>query len=442
MCWQKQTGPTGLRSARPHPQVSILRFLDRRRYLLVLLGAILGCLFGHFWPAAGAQLRPLATGFINLVTMLIGPVIFCTIVLGFAGMTSLRKVGWVGLKALVYFEMVTTAALVIGLVVVNVVKPGAGIHFHAAAADAAAVERLGGAARMPTVTDYILNIIPKTLVGALTSGEILQVLLVAILVGVAMTEIGEPVRPVGRALELAFKILMRVLAVIMWTAPLAAFGALAYTVGTLGMSSVRSLLWLMFCVTLTMAIFVTFVLGGILRLNGIGLWSFMRYLRDEILLAVGTSSSETALPGLMVKMERLGCSRPVVGLVVPAGYSFNLDGTCIYLTMAAVFVAQATDTPLSLGRQVAMLLVLLLTSKGAAAVTGGGFITLSATLQTIQTVPVGGLALIVGIDRFMSEIRTFTNLVGNGVAVVTIAAWEGEFDRGQAQRMLKEETPP
>ena len=417
----------------------ILNFFGKRRYLLVLLGAILGCFFGHFWPAAGAEMKPVATGFINLVTMLIGPVIFCTIVLGLTGMTSLRKVGWVGLKALLYFEVVTTAALVIGLAVVNIVKPGAGIHFHAAAADAAAVAQQGGADRLPTVTAYLLNIIPRTLVGAFTSGEILQVLLVSILVGMAMAGIGEPVQPVRRGIELAFKILMRVLGVIMWAAPFAAFGALAYTVGTLGMSSVRSLLWLMFCVTLTMAVFVTFVLGGILRLNGIGLWSFLRYLREEFLVAVGTSSSETALPGLMVKMERLGCSKPVVGLVVPAGYSFNLDGTCIYLTMAAVFVAQATDTPLSLRQQVAMLLVLLLTSKGAAAVTGGGFITLSATLQAIQTVPVGGLALIVGIDRFMSEIRTFTNLLGNGVAVVTVAAWEGEFDREQAMKMLKGE---
>ena len=366
----------------------ILNFFGKRRYLLVLLGAILGCFFGHFWPAAGEGMKPVATGFINLVTMLIGPVIFCTIVLGFAGMTSLRKVGWVGLKAMLYFEAVTTLALVIGLVVVNVVKPGAGIHFHAAPADAAAVALQGGAGRLPTVTAYVLNIIPRTLVGAFTSGEILQVLLVSILVGMAMAGIGEPVRPVRQAIELAFKILMRVLGVIMWAAPLAAFGALAYTVGTLGMSSVNSLLWLMFCVTLTMVVFVTFVLGGILRLNGIGLWSFLRYLRDEFLVAVGTSSSETALPGLMVKMERLGCSKPVVGLVVPAGYSFNLDGTCIYLTMAAVFIAQATDTPLSLRQQVAMLLVLLLTSKGAAAVTGGGFITLSATLQAIQTVPV------------------------------------------------------
>jgi aerobic C4-dicarboxylate transport protein len=420
--------------------VIILNFFGKRRYLLVLLGAILGCFFGHFWPAAGEGMKPVATGFINLVTMLIGPVIFCTIVLGFAGMTSLRKVGWVGLKAMLYFEAVTTLALVIGLVVVNVVKPGTGIHFHAAPADAAAVALQGGAGRLPTVTAYVLNIIPRTLVGAFTSGEILQVLLVSILVGMAMAGIGEPVRPVTQAIELAFKILMRVLGVIMWAAPLAAFGALAYTVGTLGMSSVNSLLWLMFCVTLTMVVFVTFVLGGILRLNGIGLWSFLRYLRDEFLVAVGTSSSETALPGLMVKMERLGCSKPVVGLVVPAGYSFNLDGTCIYLTMAAVFIAQATDTPLSLRQQVAMLLVLLLTSKGAAAVTGGGFITLSATLQAIQTVPVGGLALIVGIDRFMSEIRTFTNLLGNGVAVVTVAAWEGEFDREQAMKMLKGET--
>ncbi|SDR68084.1 aerobic C4-dicarboxylate transport protein [Opitutus sp. GAS368] len=408
----------------------------RHLYIQVLIAVVLGGVCGQFWPGFGAGLKPVADAFVRLVTMLISPIIFCTIVVGIGSMSDLKKVGRVGLKALVYFEVVTTLALLIGLAVVNWVQPGAGIHANAAALDAGAVSTYLNPAKKIGLVDYLLNIIPGTLPGALTSGEILQVLLVAILCGAALVQMGTKGRRVTELLEDTFKMLMRVVGFIVKLAPLAAFAAVAFTVGKFGLHSLAGLASLMACVYLTMAVFIIVVLGAILRLSGLGLWRFLRYLREELFLVIGTSSSETALPGLIAKMENLGCSKPVVGLVVPAGYSFNLDGTSIYLTMAAVFIAQATDTPLSLGQQLGMLMVLLLTSKGAAAVTGGGFITLSATLASTQIVPVAGLTLILGIDRFMSQARALTNLIGNAVAVVTIATWEKEFDQKRAQKVL------
>jgi aerobic C4-dicarboxylate transport protein len=408
----------------------------RHLYIQVLIAVVLGGVCGHFWPDFGASLKPIADAFIRLVTMLISPIIFCTIVVGIGSMSDLKKVGRVGLKALIYFEIVTTLALLIGLVVVNWLKPGAGIHANAAALDASAVSAYIHPAKKLTLVDYLLNIIPGTLPGALTSGEILQVLLVAILCGAALVQMGQKGRRVTELLEDTFKMLMGVVSFIVKLAPLAAFAAIAFTVGKFGLHSLAGLASLMACVYLTMIIFIIVVLGGILRLSGLGLWRFLRYLREELFLVIGTSSSETALPGLIAKMENLGCSKPVVGLVVPAGYSFNLDGTSIYLTMAAVFIAQATDTPLSLSQQLGMLVVLLLTSKGAAAVSGGGFVTLSATLASTQIVPVAGLTLILGIDRFMSQARALTNVIGNAVAVVTIAAWEKEFDRARAKSVL------
>jgi aerobic C4-dicarboxylate transport protein len=413
----------------------------RHLYIQVLIAVILGGVCGQFWPSFGAGLKPVADAFVRLVTMLISPIIFCTIVVGIGSMSDLKKVGRVGLKALVYFEIVTTLALLIGLVVVNWVKPGAGIHANAAALDVGAVSSYLNPAKKIGLVDYLLNIIPSTLPGALTSGEILQVLLVAILCGAALVQMGPKGRRVTELLEDTFKMLMRVVGFIVTLAPLAAFAAVAFTVGKFGLHSLASLASLMACVYLTMVVFIIVVLGGILRLSGLGLWRFLRYLREELFLVIGTSSSETALPGLIAKMENLGCSKPVVGLVVPAGYSFNLDGTSIYLTMAAVFIAQATDTPLSLSQQMGMLAVLLLTSKGAAAVTGGGFITLSATLASTQIVPVAGLTLILGIDRFMSQARALTNLIGNAVAVVTIAVWEKEFDQKRAREVLAGEPP-
>jgi len=413
----------------------------RHLYVQVLIAVVLGAGCGILWPAFGAGLKPVADGFIRLITMLIGPIVFCTIVVGIGSMSDLRKVGRVGLKALLYFEFMTTLALAIGLVIVNWIKPGAGLHANAASLDPGAVSAYTGAAAQHSLSDLLLNMVPGTLPGALVSGEILQVVLVSILVGAALVQLGEKGRPLTAFLETVFKVLMGVVAIVVKLAPLAAFAALAFTVGKFGWHSLARLASLVACVYLAMAAFVVVALGGVLRLNGLGLWRFLRYLREEIVLVFGTSSSETALPGLMIKMEKLGCPKPIVGLVVPAGYSFNLDGTCIYLTMAAVFIAQATDTPLTLGGQLAMLAVLLVTSKGAAAVTGGGFVTLSATLASTRTVPVAGLTLILGIDRFMSQARALTNLIGNGVAVVTVAAWEGEFDRKRAAAVLAEEPP-
>jgi len=427
------------------PPVATVRRPDpmkifRHLYVQVLAAVVLGCLCGHFFPAFSAKLDPVNKGFIALVTMLISPIIFGTIVVGIGSMTDLKKVGRVGLKALIYFELVTTTALIIGLVVVNVVKPGAGVHANAAALDVSAVTAVTGVNHMPTVTAYLLDIIPGTYFGALASGKILQVLLVAILFGAALARLGAKGRPVVEFTEVVLKAFMQVLAMLMVLAPVAAFAAMAFMVGKLGLSSLVSLAALMGCVYGTMIVFIVVVLGGILRALGLGLIRFIVYLREELFLVLGTSSSETALPGLMLKMEKLGCSRSIVGLVVPAGYSFNLDGTCIYLTMAAVYVAQATDTPLSIVQQVGILLILLLTSKGAAGVTGSGFITLSASLSSTP-VPVAGLTLILGIDRFMSQARSLTNLIGNAVAVVCVAAWEGEFDREKARRMIARPPP-
>jgi aerobic C4-dicarboxylate transport protein len=408
----------------------------RHLYVQVLVAVLLGAVVGIVRPEWGLQLQWLGTGFIKLVKMLIGPIIFSTIVIGIGGMRDLGRVGRLGLKALIYFEVLTTVALAIGLVVVNWVRPGAGIHANAATLDVSSVAGFQAGAAHLGVVSFILNLVPDTFAGAFTSGEILQILLIAILCGLAAARLGDRARPALHLLESVFAILMGVVGIIMRLAPLAAFGAIAFAVAKFGVESLASLLKLMGCVYATMFLFVVVVLGGVLRLVGFRLLPFLRYLREEILLVLGTSSSESALPGLITKLEALGCSKPVVGLVVPAGYSFNLDGTCIYLTMASVFVAQATDTPLTLGQQLGLLAVLLLTSKGAAAVTGGGFVTLSATLRAMRTVPESGLTLLVGVDRFMSEARAITNLIGNGVAVVVLAAWEGELDRERAHRML------
>ena len=417
----------------------------RHLYVQVLIEVILGSLLGHFQPETGIALQPLGEAFIKLVKMLIGPIVFAAIVSGIGGMRDLRKVGRVGLKALIYFEILTTLALIIGLLVVNWIQPGAGIHANAAelaaGTNAGAVGTYTAAGEKLSTVDFILNIIPVTFVGAFTTGDILQVLLLAILTGVAAAQLGDKAKPVVDLLEVLLKVLMRIVTILMKLAPLAAFGAMAYTVGKFGLGSLASLAKLMLSVYVTMAVFIVVVLGSVLRIVGFSLWQYLRYIRDEILLVLGTSSSESALPGMFVKMERLGCARSVVGLVLPTGYSFNLDGTCIYLTMAAIFIAQATDTPLTIWQQFGILSILLLTSKGAAAVTGGGFITLSATLGSTHTVPVSGLSLIIGIDRFMSEGRAITNLIGNGVAVIAVSAWEGELDREQAQRVLAGENP-
>jgi aerobic C4-dicarboxylate transport protein len=406
-------------------------------HIQVLIGVILGCLYGLFFPVTAVNYKFIADAFVSLISMLISPIIFCTIVVGIGSMSDLKRIGRVGLIALLYFEVITTLALVIGLVVVNWIKPGVGMHANVAALDVSSIAMYTTAAKKLSALDYFMNLIPKTFLGALVSGEILQVLLIALLTGVALAGLGEKGKMLTDMLEVVSKVMMRIVGIVVKLAPLAAFAAIAFVVGKYGSRSLLALLSLMGCVIITMIAFIVLVLGTVLRLNRFRLWPLIKYLKEEIILVLGTSSSETALPGLMAKMESLGCAKPVVGLVVPAGYSFNLDGTSIYLTMAAVFIAQATDTPITIWQQIVMLLVLMLASKGAAAVTGGGFVTLSATLASTQTVPVAGLTLVLGIDRFMSLARAIVNLIGNAVAVLAISSWEKELDRAKADILLK-----
>lgn len=403
-----------------------------RLYLYVLLGVVTGGLIGWLWPSVGASLKPIADGFIALIKMLIGPIIFCTVVLGIAGMSDMRKLGRVGGKAFLYFEVVSTLALVIGLVVANVLQPGAGFDAQTGSGDTKAVGAYAAKAAQMSIQDYILHIIPKTFFDAFTGGgDLLQVLLVAILFGAALARMGEKAQAVTTFIEGASKALFGVMNMVMVLAPLGAGAAMAYTIGKFGPESLQSLGYLIACFYLTCAVFILGVLGVIAWATGFNLLRFIRYIKDEILTVLGTSSSESALVPLMEKLERLGCSRSVVGIVVPAGYSFNLDGTNIYLTLAALFIAQALGIDLALKDQLAILVVALLTSKGASGVTGAGFITLAATLAVVPGVPVEGMALILGIDRFMSEARAVTNHIGNGVATIVVARWEGELDREQ-----------
>ncbi|WP_440224393.1 dicarboxylate/amino acid:cation symporter [Dokdonella sp. MW10] len=402
---------------------------SRHLYLWVLLAIVVGGLVGHFAPETGVKLKPFGDAFIALMKMLIGPIIFLTVVIGIAGVADVKKVGRVGVKAIVYFEVVSTFALVIGLVVVNTLKPGAGFHVDPATLDGEAVARYAKQAEERSTTQFLLDIIPKTFTDAFTAnGDLLQVLLVALLFGFALTGLGERGRPVLGLLDSISKVFFRMMAMVMWAAPIGAGGAMAFTIGKYGLESLGPLAKLMGSFYLTCVLFVVFVLGAIAKFSGFSIFKFLRYIRDELLLVLGTSSSESALVPMMQKLERLGCSKSVVGLVIPSGYSFNLDGTNIYLTMAAIFVAQALDVELTLTQELTLLAVAMLTSKGASGVTGAGFITLAATLAVVPSVPVAGLALILGIDRFMSEARALTNLVGNGVATIVVARWEGDVD--------------
>jgi aerobic C4-dicarboxylate transport protein len=396
-------------------------------YFQVILGVLLGVAVGLLWPEVGAALKPLGDGFIKLVKMLIAPIVFLTVSVGIAHTGDMRKVGRVGLKALIYFEAVSSLALLIGLVVVNLWKPGEGMHIDPKTLDAGAVANYAAGAKAMTAVEFLLNIIPSSAADAFAKGDMLQVLLFSVLFGWALGLQGERGRPVLDGLERLSSVFFGMIGLIMRLAPLGAFGAMGFTVGKYGAGTLLSLGKLMAGVYLTCAVFVFAVLGLIARLHGFSLWRLIRHIQDEIWVTLSTSSSEAALPGLLAKLEDFGCARQVVGLVIPAGYSFNLDGTSIYLTMAAVFVAQALDIDLSLGQQLTLLAVLLLTSKGAAAVTGGGFITLAATLSSLDALPVAGLALLLGVDRFMSEARAITNLIGNAVAATVIAKWERAF---------------
>jgi aerobic C4-dicarboxylate transport protein len=416
-----------------------MRFL-KHLYVQVLIGIVIGGLIGFYFPTTGTSLKPLGDGFISLIKMLIAPIIFCTVVVGLAGMGDLKKAGKVGFKAFVYFEIVTTAALVIGLLVANLLKPGEGFNATVETLNTGSVAKYEAAAKSMTVVEHILHVIPKTFVSAFAEGEILQVLFLALLFGIALGQLGDHGRPILNLLQEVTRVFFGMLNSITKLAPLAAAGAIAFTIGQYGVGTLAHLGKLMFCVYLTCALFIFIVLGLIARWNGFSLWKILKYVREEIMIVLGTSTSETALPGLMNKMEKAGCARSAVGIIVPSGYSFNLDGTCIYLTMAAIFIAQAMNVPLTLTEELTLLATLLLTSKGAAAVAGGGFITLAATLATVGHIPVAGIALILGVDRLLSEARSVTNFIGNTVATLVVSRWNGDYDHAKGQEVLADKS--
>ncbi len=412
------------------------RSILRSMFFYILLAITAGVLLGVFAPAAAAAMKPFGDGFIKLIKMIIAPVIFCTVVLGIAGAEDLKKVGRTGGLALLYFEAVSTLALLLGLCVVHLVRPGAGMNVDVRTLDLHAVSSYAAPGRLQSTKDFLLNLIPTTFVDAFARGEILQVLLIAILFGIALQRLGSRHNLVLQVIDKLSAILFAMVRMIMYLAPLGAFGAMAFTIGSYGLRSLASLAWLMACFYLTCLLFIFGVLGLIARLTGFSIFRFLRYIGEELLIVLGTSSSEAVLPRMMAKLEALGAGRSTVGLVIPTGYSFNLDGTSIYLTMASIFIAQATNTHLTVTQELTLLAVLLLTSKGAAGVTGSGFIVLAATLSAMGNLPVGGLALILGVDMFMSEARALTNVIGNGVATLVVARWTGDLDPAQLARAL------
>jgi len=409
-------------------------------YFQVIVAIVAGVFIGHFYPRLGEDMKPLGDGFIKLIKMMIAPIIFCTVVVGIAGMEDMKKVGKTGGYALIYFEVVSTIALIVGLVIVNTVKPGAGMNVVPAAIDTKGVAAYTKPGQMQGTVDFLLNIIPNTIVDAFAKGEILQVLLFAVLFGFALHKFGGRGTLVFDWVEKSSHVLFGIVGIIMRVAPIGAFGAMAFTIGKYGIDSLVSLGKLMATFYLTCLVFILVVLGLIARFHGFSILKFIRYIKEELLIVLGTSSSESVLPRMIAKMENLGVRKSTVGLVIPTGYSFNLDGTSIYLTMAAIFIAQATNTELTLTEELTLLGVLLLTSKGAAGVTGSGFIVLAATLSAVGHVPVAGVALILGIDRFMSEARALTNLIGNGVATVVVGKWCGELDTARMTRVLNRES--
>ena len=405
-------------------------------YFQVICAIIFGVLLGYFFPDVGAQMKPFGDGFIRLIKMIIAPVIFCTVVTGIAGMEDMKKVGKTGGLALLYFEVVSTIALIIGLIVVNVCQPGVGMHVDPSTLDSGAVVAYTGPGKMQTTTQFLMNIIPHTVVGAFADGEILQVLFFSLLFGFALHKFGGRGTLIFDVIEKSSHVLFQIVGMIMRVAPVGAFGAMAFTIGKYGIGSLLPLAELMGTFYLTCLLFVLGVLGGICRWHGFSIFRYIGYIKEELLIVLGTSSSESVLPRMMAKMEHAGVSKPVVGLVIPTGYSFNLDGTAIYLTMAAVFIAQACDVQMTIMQQVTLLAVLLLTSKGAAGVTGSGFIVLAATLSAVGHVPVAGLALILGVDRFMSEARALTNMIGNGIACIVVGHWMKDVNEDQLNEVM------
>nr|WP_300012980.1 dicarboxylate/amino acid:cation symporter [Methylovulum sp.] len=416
----------------------IMKNLHRYLYVQVLAAIALGIVLGYFYPGTATAMKPLGDGFIKLIKMLIAPIIFCTVVTGIAGMQNMERVGRVGVKVLLYFEVASTLALLIGLLVVHIIEPGADMNIDVSTLDTQGIKSYTEVAKTQGTVNFLLNIIPVSAVDAFAKGDILQVLLFAVLFGCSLAVLGDKGTEVQALISKISEVLFGIVETVMKLAPIGAFGAMAFTIGQYGVDSLVPLAKLMGSFYLTCGLFIFGVLGLIAKWNGFNLIKFIVYIKDELLIVLGTSSSESVLPRIMVKLERLGCAKSVVGLVIPTGYSFNLDGTSIYLTMAAVFVAQATNTPLTLSQELTLLGVLLLTSKGAAGITGSGFITLTATLSAVPTIPVEGLALILGIDRFMSEARALTNLIGNGVATVVAARWENALDKTRLSMELNE----
>jgi aerobic C4-dicarboxylate transport protein len=410
--------------------------LYKSLYFQVLVAVLFGVLLGHFNPEVGASMKPLGDGFIKLIKMIIAPIIFCTVVVGIAGMEDMKSVGKTGGFALLYFEIVSTLALIVGLVIVNVVQPGAGMNIDVSTLDTKAIAAYTEPGKMEGTVAFLLHVIPSSVVDAFAKGEILQVLLFSVLFGFALHKCGGRNSMVFEFIDRFSHVLFDIVGFIMKVAPVGAFGAMAFTIGKYGVDSLFSLAKLMGTFYATCLIFVFFVLGAIAKAHGFSIFKFVRYIKEELLIVLGTSSSESVLPRMMQKLENLGARKSVVGLVIPTGYSFNLDGTSIYLTMAAVFIAQATNTPMDITHQITLLLVLLLTSKGAAGITGSGFIVLAATLSAVGGVPVAGLALILGIDRFMSEARALTNLIGNGVATLVVAKWTGDLNMNTLDERL------
>lgn len=406
-------------------------------YIQVLIGVALGILTGVFFPEIGKSVKPLGDAFVKLVKMMIAPIIFCTVVHGIASMSDMRKLGRVGFKTLLYFEVVSTFALIIGLVVVNILKPGVGFNIDPASLDSSLTRGYAEKANSHSMVDFIMNIIPTTIFSPFFNGDLLQVLFISIMTAFAITCMGERARPILEVIDTGSKVFFNLMNILVKFAPIGAFGAMGFTIANYGLSALGKLLELMIGFYITSALFVFIVLGFISWMMGFSILRYLSYIKEELLLVLGTSSSETALPGMMEKSIKLGCSKSTVGLVIPSGYSFNLDGTNIYLCMAAIFLAQATNTPLDLRQQITLLLVAMISSKGSSGVTGAGFITLAATLATIPSIPVASLSLLVGIDRFMSECRAITNLIGNGVATVVISRWEGELTKEQLNECLQ-----
>jgi len=409
----------------------------RSLYVQVIIAIVIGIVLGVWFPDIAISLKPMSDGFIKLIKMMIVPIIFCTIVTGIAGMDDMKTAGRVGLKALIYFEVLTTISLILGLVIVNLVQPGSGMHADVASLDASSVQGyIKQGEQSGNFVDFILHIIPENILGAFAEGNILQVLVFAVLFGIGLSKIGARANPVLNGLHSLTDGLFAVMRIIMKLAPIGALGAMAYTVGKYGFESLASLGKLMLCFYATCIIFIIFILGSILRFYRLNIFRLLKFIGEELWIVLGTSSSESGLPGLMQKLKKLGCQESVVGLVVPTGYSFNLDGTCIYLTMAAMFITQAIDNPLTLWQQVSILLVLLLTSKGAAGVTGAGFITLAATLPVVEHIPAASIVLVLGIDRFMSEARAITNFIGNAVATIVVSRWEKKIDMQTAREAI------